>query len=204
MTEPSPAAPTPDPPASDGRNARFDAFLATLLGITAILTAVASYQGSLKDGDVIANYSAAQQSQADGNTNYLDGIATLSRDYGAFVQILKSTNDGDETTVKDLKDIVSDPFKKLIDGEISEDDFQPEEIALATKDFEKAQKAQAKAEKADKVGDDYNLVTVIAAVALFFLGIAGVTAARTVRYTMTAFGIAALTASLIFYAGAAG
>jgi hypothetical protein len=189
----------PAPPAPEGRNARFDAFLAVLLGITAILTAVASYQGALKDGDVIANYSTAQQAQADGNTNYLDGIATLSRDYTASALIIQKPE-----AEKDLKDIFSDPYRKYYDSEDPEAEYVPEEVTQAQKDFVRATKFQDVAEKADKVGDDYNLVTVIAAVALFFLGIAGVTASRVVRLSMTGFGVAALTMSLIFYAGAAG
>lgn len=202
MAEQAPApSPVQSERSADGRSSRFDAFLAVMLGITAILTAAASYQGSLKDGDVIANYSTAQQAQADGNTNYLDGIATLSRDYTASALIIQSQ---DPEAEKNLKDIFSDPYRKFYDSDDPEAEYVPEEITLAEKDFERATKFQGVAEEADTVGDDYNLVTVIAAVALFFFGIAGVTAARTVRLSMTGLGILGLAFSLVFYAGAAG
>jgi hypothetical protein len=194
------------------RRDRLETLIATLLGLAAVLVAVASYQGSLRDGDSIKSFNLGIRSINDANGFYNEAVQTVARDQALFLEFAKASQDnkGDlatylRTSIMDnnlrrgvtqwLND-KTDKIETPIDAPAYEVPAQGEAERL-----EKLTDRQfAEAQSLDDEGDRYNLVGVIVASSLFFLGIAGVMRNIRTKVVGTALGAVSLVASIAIYA----
>lgn len=194
-------------PDDGGRSDRFEAVIATLLGLAAILVAVASYQGSLRDGDSIKSFNEGIRSINDANGFFTEATQTVSRDQTLFLEYAKAAQSENGDLAEYLKAAIMDDNLR---GAVKEwEDDKTDEIAtpLDAPSYEVPQQAEAErlvkktdsefaqARDLDGEGDEYNLVGVIVASSLFFLGIAGVVRSPRTRLIGTVLGAATLVVS---------
>ena len=175
---------------------RIEILVAVFLGITAILTAWASWIGSLHGGNQATNYTKSNNVSAEGNSEYnsayqqylSDQLAwnTMS-EYSFDLEIAQAKGDDVSAQLIEEKiesyiqengsDILFDAWEKMTD-----DMNSPFEVeGMVDKYFETANdllaESQALLEEGQKDnanGDAYNLVNVIYSLVLFMLGIIGV------------------------------
>uniref|UniRef100_UPI003569A20D hypothetical protein n=1 Tax=Paraconexibacter sp. TaxID=2949640 RepID=UPI003569A20D len=178
---------------NDTHRDRFEAIIATLLGLAAILVAVASYQGSLRDGDSIKSFNEGIRSINDANGFFTEATQTAGRDQALFLEYAKAAQSDNADLASYLKEaIMDDNLRGAVDA--WEND-KTDEIAtpLDAPEYEVPQQNEAErlvkvtdrqfatARSLDEEGDKFNLVGVIVASSLFFLGIAGVVRSRRTR-----------------------
>lgn len=191
----------------DKSGTRFEAIIATLLGLAAILVAVASYQGSLRDGDSIKAFNEGIRAVNDSNGWFTEATQKASRDQGLFLEYAKAAQaeDGDLATY--LKEAIMDENLRGAVKEWEDDDTNEIATPLDAPKYETPEAAEgerlakltdrkfAEARALDEEGDQYNLVGVIVASSLFFLGIAGVVRSKKTRLFGTVLGAATLVGS---------
>lgn len=187
-----------------------DYYIAILLGVATVLTAIAAYQGSLWSGNSLSNYNKS--------------VSTLSDANGLYLEYL---NDYTHTELLDLKDDLlytqwkqtpaSDPdkeylFSRLSEGlqkdlekkdtdaknETSEKEARDTEIDAKYTDsqalFDQSSALMGKAEKANENGDKFTFATVLFAIVLFFGGLSTTTA-----HTKLKLGYIVLSSILFLY-----
>ena len=175
---------------------RIEILVAVFLGITAILTAWASWIGSLHGGNQATNYTKSNNVSAEGNSEYnsayqqylSDQLAwnTMS-EYSFDLEIAQAKGDDisaqlieekiDSYIQENGSDILFDAWEKMTD-----DMNSPFEVeGMVDKYFETANELLAESQalleegqKDNANGDAYNLVNVIYSLVLFMLGIIGV------------------------------
>lgn len=175
---------------------KIELLVAIFLGITAILTAWASWIGSLHGGNQATNYTKSNNVSAEGNSEYnsayqlylSDQLAwnTMS-EYSFDLEIAQAKGDDisaqlieeklDSYIQDNCSDIMYDAWGKMTD-----DMNSPFEVeGMIDKYFETANELLAESQalleegqKDNANGDAYNLVNVIYSLVLFMLGIIGV------------------------------
>ncbi len=175
---------------------KIELLVAIFLGITAILTAWASWIGSLHGGNQATNYTKSNNVSAEGNSEYnsayqmylSDQLAwnTMS-EYNFDLEIAQAKGDDISAQLIEQKlesymqdncsDIMYDAWGKMTD-----DMNSPFEVeGMIDKYFETANELLAESQalleegqKDNANGDAYNLVNVIYSLVLFMLGIIGV------------------------------
>ena len=175
---------------------KIELLVAIFLGITAILTAWASWIGSLHGGNQATNYTKSNNVSAEGNSEYnsayqlylSDQLAwnTMS-EYSFDLEIAQAKGDDisaqlieeklDSYIQDNCSDIMYDAWGKMTD-----DMSSPFEVeGMIDKYFETANELLAESQalleegqKDNANGDAYNLVNVIYSLVLFMLGIIGV------------------------------
>jgi hypothetical protein len=203
------AEPQPQKDENGGqRERRWEIAIASLLGLAAIATAFAAYQGSLKDGDSINDFNEGIRSVSDSNQAYIEGNQQFVQDQGLFLEYAKAANNDDPDLAEYMKTLMS---KELVAGidwwQNTKNDADTPFVdenpkysipAYATgEELTKKTNAQFKsAKQADKDGDRFTLITVILAAALFLYGIAAVSKNHTVRYATAGIGFAIFVLSL--------
>ena len=75
---------------NDTHRQRFEAIIATLLGLAAILVATASYQSSLRDGESIKSFNEGIRSINDANGYFTDATQATARDQALFLEYAKA------------------------------------------------------------------------------------------------------------------
>ncbi len=171
--------------------------VAILLGVTALLTAWASWIGSLHGGNQATNYTRSNNLASEGNSEYNAGMQMYLSDLMAWNTMMDYTFDqmiaeaeGNETQVK----LIDEKLSGFIDENCSsilaegimwmdENDAQsPFEMPGITDKYfvtanellEQSRQVLEEGRKDNSNGDAYNLVNVIYSVVLFMLGIVGI------------------------------
>lgn len=183
---------------------RFEAVIATLLGLAAILVAVSSYQASLRDGDSIKSFNEGIRAVSDSNGWFNEATQTSSRDETLFVEYAKATQEGNtdlatyiETSLMDdnLRKAVKEWQDTDADSPLETESYQLEAQAEGERLTKVTDQKFTEAKELDGKGDQLNLVGVIVASSLFFLGIAGVASSRRIKLFGTALGAVTLIVS---------
>ena len=182
---------------------RLELITAILLGLAALATAWAAFQGSQYDGQMLTSFTEANLNLSDANAYYSEGDQIFLQDEMLFLEYERAVFDGDTEFAQHLKDtLMSDqliaaiewwelpenqdfysPFVEENPNYVIDSYTQADELSDATD--ESFQAGQA----ANDTGDKYNLITVLLAASLFVLGIA--TGFRIVGLRLAVIGIGA-------------
>lgn len=178
------------------RESRFEVLIATLLGLAAALTAFAGYKASTFDGETLKAFQVANRTVSDANTFYTQGNQTTAEDHTLFTEYAKANFAKQEELSDYLETLMrpelvaairwwEDPANEATAGETPFGDENPK---YEVSDFEEAEDLTKKtdelfaaAARSGDRGDQYTQVTVILALSLFLLGIAGVARQSRVR-----------------------
>ncbi len=170
--------------------------VAILLGVTALLTAWATWIGSLHGGNQATNYAKSNNLASEGNSEYNAGIQDYFSDMMTWNTVMDYTFDKEIALINEneaeaqLIDQKIDTYVQqngseiLIDASnnMTEDTPTPFDVpGMTDKYFEKANSLLSESQelleqgmKDNANGDAYNLVNVIYSVVLFMLGIVGI------------------------------
>jgi hypothetical protein len=204
---------------------RFELVVAILLGLTAVLTAYASWQSSLYDGNQAEKYTNGTKTIADANQLYNEASQYIAQDMQTWNELsslrvdlafAQSKNDADEAERVQYKinyimyNNVSDEFAAAINWADAQADYASpfEKEGYAISYYEEA---QAKYDEGDafiaagtqdnNYGDKLGLVTVIFAIVLFMLGIVATFNNTATKLVVSIVSIAALVFGVISMLG---
>jgi len=195
-----PATIDENPPGGD-RSHRFEVVLAVLLALAALVAAYAAYRADLNRGDALRQFQVANKYTAQANDLFGQGDATQALDQQIFVQYAKAGLEEKTELATALRDELSPDLKRAIvawekSGGDAASPFVGDNPAYQQPLYdqgqtrvEAAQREFAGANDLRRTADDYTLITVFLASALFLYGIAAVSANRRVRYGMTVLGV---------------
>ena len=173
-----------------------EVLVAIFLGITALLTAWASWIGSLHGGNQATNYTKSNNLASEGNSEYNAGMQLYLSDLMAWNTMMEYSFDqmlaeaeGDQVEY----DLIQEKLDNYIDQNCSdilaaaieamtEDMNSPFEVegmldeyfVTANELLEESRTLLEEGQRDNSNGDAYNLVNVIYSVVLFMLGIVGV------------------------------
>ena len=178
---------------------RIEMIVAIFLGITALLTAWATWIGSLHGGNQSTNYTKSNNLSSEGNSEYNSGLQTYLSDLMAWNEMLNYYFDIEIALLNEKEEeaeLIQTKLDAYVDQNASEimaegldwikqndvDADTPFEMpGLMDKYFETAnellEESQAMLEQGQKDnanGDKFGLVTVIYSLVLFMLGIIGI------------------------------
>lgn len=199
-----------------------EVLVAIFLGITALLTAWASWIGSLHGGNQATNYTKSNNLASEGNSEYNAGLQDYLSDimvwnnyegYLFDIEIAKANGNNEEAELIEAKMnnyidqngslILQDAFEKMDNDESIANPF--EIPGLTERYFERANELLAESQELleegqndNSNGDSYNLVNVIYSVVLFMLGIVGVFKHLPNRAVVLGIAVAGLVATTIF------
>ena len=196
-------------------NKVFELVVAILLGITAVITAWAAWQGSLYDSTQAKYYTLGNATLADGNARWNEASQTLAQDMNTWNQISALQVDldyaeyrGDADTAEAAQyklDMlmygVSDELTAGIEWANAQENYATPfdkdgfidayyEDASAVMDEGYTQIEQG--DEANNWADKQGLVSVILAVVLFMLGIVGVFQGKRTKLIIASVSVAAL------------
>lgn len=193
----------------------FEIIVAILLGVTAVLTAWAAWQGSLYDGNQAQYYTEGNATLADGNERWNEASQALAQDLDTWNQISGLQVDLEYAQYSGKADEAEAAQYKInmIMYSVSDKLAQGMEWAGAQKEystpFEKEGFIDSYYDEAEEImnegylkikegniandlGDKQGLVTVVFAVVLFMLGIVGTLKNFKIKLIIACFSIAAL------------
>jgi hypothetical protein len=158
---------------------------AILLGIAGLLTAYATYQGALADGNSLESYTQSTTLNAEANGFFNDGVSIFNADQALFLEYQILVEQGDPDTAGVIRDNLWDPrlvvaweaWLEFPEGvgpatPLDTDAYVVEQFQAADELFAEAAAAFDAGSVANKQGDQFELASVYFAVALFFAGIA--------------------------------
>ena len=198
-----------DPKWSDGR---IQVVIAILLGVAAILTAWFSLEATNVSDEVQKNYSTGIRTADEATTLYTIADSTATSDRILFLEFAKAKVTGDTDLAEYIRASLMSPdlvaaiswWEKQPDEAGYNSPFVNENPKLSTKLIDSAdevnasaQRSFSKAEESDRITDDFDQMAVIMAIALFFLGIAGLASNRRMTIIMLSFGSIILVIALI-------
>ena len=178
---------------------RIEMIVAIFLGITALLTAWATWIGSLHGGNQSTNYTKSNNLSSEGNSEYNSGLQTYLSDLMAWNEMLNYYFDIEIALLNEKEEeaeLIQTKLDAYVDQNASEimseglDWMQQDDVdadtpfempGLIDKYFETAnellEESQALLEQGQQDntnGDKFGLVTVIYSLVLFMLGIIGI------------------------------
>lgn len=193
----------------------FEMIIAILLGITAVVTAWAAWQGSLYDSTQAKYYTLGNATLADGNARWNEASQTLSQDMNTWNQIsglqvdlayaeYRGDTDAAEAAQYKLDMLmygVTDELAAAIEWANAQEDYATPfemdgfidsyyEDATSVMDEGYAQIEQG--DEANNWADKQGLVSVILAVVLFMLGIVGIFKSTKTKIIVASVSFAAL------------
>ena len=201
---------------SEKFQAALELFVAILLGITAVLTAYASWQSSLYGGNQATNYTKGTAAIGEANSMYNEAAQYIAQDMDTWNQISSLRIDlafaqskGDSAEQERLqykldqlmKDNATDEFAAAIEWADAQTDyaspfdkegFLDTYYTKANEKYDEGEKLIEEGTKANNLGDKLGLVTVIFAVVLFMMGILGTLKNARTKIVITSVSIAAL------------
>ncbi len=170
---------------SDGESNKLEIFLAVALGVAAIGTAYAAFRSSLLNDDMISNYQLGirrvnESSQATDEANI-----QFAQDQGVFLEFFTAAEIDDSPAVAKFiqTELMSQPLSDAVAVWAETDlktPFEDESVYFldgwrrGAELKEEADRRFAIAAEADEESDRYELVTVITAAVLFFLGMGAI------------------------------
>jgi hypothetical protein len=184
--------------ADDSKESKLEILIAIFLGITALLTAWATWIGSLHGGNQSTNYTTSNNMSSEGNSMYNEAAQSLMMDMLTWNSILNfkfeaelAETKGDDTAAEYYKTEIealkasccTEEFLAAIDWAENQEEFStPFQMegyleSYYTDANEKISEADGLLEqgKNDNTnGDKFGLVTVIYSLVLFLLGIVGI------------------------------
>ena len=196
--------------------------VAVFLGITALLTAWASWIGSLHGGNQATNYTKSNNLASEGNSEYNAGLQDYLSDimvwntYNEYLfdlEIANSKGNKEEAelieakTANYIEQNGSDNLKEAMDVIENDDSIDsPFDVpGMIDKYYEHANELLAESQelleqgqKDNANGDAYNLVNVIYSVVLFMLGIVGVFKRLPNRTAVLCIAVVGLIASTVY------
>lgn len=204
------------------RDEILEIIVVVLLGVTALLTAWATWIGSLHGGNQATNYTKSNNIAADGNSRWNQAAQELSEDMSLWNTISElrieysfAEEKGDAAEMERCEwkldqiynDSVSEELSKAIDWADKQEEYaSPFEMegfvdsyfsdAQAVLDEAQTVLEQGQADNAH--GDAYGLVTVIYSIVLFLLGIAGSFKSTINKTVLVCISIAGMLISTIY------
>jgi hypothetical protein len=167
---------------------RLELIVAILLGLAAVATAWAAFQGSKWDGEVNKGYTDANLSLSDANAFYNAGDQIYLNDQLLYLEYERAMWNGDTEYAEYVRDsLMRDEFIAALEWyeqpENTEAYWSPfveenpfytiAEYGTADELVTATDESYDEAQSANKTGDTYNLITVMLAASLFVLGITG-------------------------------
>ena len=191
---------------------RMEILIAVLLGIAAIVTAWCSFQAS-QLGDVVQkSFSEGIRAADAASQAYNSAITNDIRDQTLFLEFAKAAQaDDEETALYVLETLMPPELAAAVEWWSAQPDdsgfdspFVEENPEWSNALYEEAaaldETSQAffdAADEADNDADGFDLLTVILALALFFLGVAGLSRQRKVMIGLSAIGIVVILFSIV-------
>ena len=198
-----------DTPA-EPEDSRLQMVAAVMLGLAAILTALAAYNSALKGGDAVNLRTDAGRSLADANFFYAQDTQETAQDQSLFVQYAQASFQGDTDLADYLTSLMRPqlaeaitwwsetdeavtPFDE-IEGNPYYAEGAQESLGAANDLQDEADGQVAKADVLDEQADKFDLATVLLALTLFFGGIATLFRSDRVTMVILATGVVTLVA----------
>ncbi|MCR4617367.1 MAG: DUF4337 family protein [Lachnospiraceae bacterium] len=177
---------------------RLEMFVAIFLGITALLTAWATWIGSLHGGNQATNYTTSNNISADGNSRWNEASQQYMQDlmvwnsivdYQTELEIAEMEGDTEKAELIQSKidiliyDSCSEEFVEAIEWAFEQDEWaSPFDMegyidsyyAEAQEVLDEAEAYLEQGQEDNSNGDRFGLVTVIFSLVLFLLGIVGI------------------------------
>ena len=175
---------------------KVEVLVAIFLGITAILTAWASWIGSLHGGNQATNYTKSNNLASEGNSEYNSGLQDYLSDlmvWNTYVEYLFEYEMADVDGSEEKLGLIEAKIENYLNQNgsqvfveaheaMTDDMDSPFEVpGMMDKYFETAnelltesQELLEQGQRDNANGDAYNLVSVIYSVVLFILGIVGI------------------------------
>ena len=203
----------------------FELMIAALLGITAVLTAWAAWQGSLYDGNQAQAYTEATAVISDANQYYNEADQMIVQDTQTWNEISSlrvdmafAESEGDANEVERIQykldylmyNNVSEDLEAAIAWADEQEDYvSPFEMegfietyyTVAEEEYAKYEAKIEEGNTANNLGDKQGLVTVVLAVVLFMLGILGTFNNTKTKIVIMAVSIAALIFGVVIMCG---
>ena len=196
-SSPPPDAGGTDAEAGDGGGWWVELVAGVLLGLAAILTAYAAYNGALAGGDALKGYTESQRLTADANSFYDDYSQTYNADQALFLEYQVLVEQGDQATADVIKDnlfsealtVATDAWLAIPEGEgpatpLDTEEYAIESLVTAEQLTADADATFEQAQQTDDQGDNFDLAAVYLAVSLFFAGIAALFKVRRIQLFM--------------------
>ncbi len=191
---------------------RLEVSIAILLGIAAILTAWSTYQSAQLDAGMSQSYSEGIRSSDAASQAYNDAAATDVADQALFLEYAKAEFAGDVDTATYIYDSLmtaelqaaiewwdAQPSSAQYDTPFTEDNPN-----WSTQMFDDAEaldaEAQAQfdtAQTRDRIGDDFEILAIIIALALFLFGVASLVRQERIKIGLGAVGAVILMYSIV-------
>lgn len=194
----------------------FEMIVVIILGITAVLTAYASWQSSLYGGNQATNYTRGSAMIGEANSMYNEAAQYIAQDMGIWntlsnlrIDLAFADAKGDAEEVERdqykidqiMADNVSEDFLAAIDWADAQTDYASpfdKEGYLdsyytdANAKYDEGEATIEEGQKYNSLGDKLGLVTVIFAVVLFMLGIIGTFNNTKIRIVIASISVLAL------------
>lgn len=213
--EPAAASSTTEPPRESSRARRwidreFELVIAVLLGVASVVTAWASFQASLYDGEMAAANTQAGVLSAEAESLYLEGNQQFMSDGQLFQRLTElavqeaGPDPASASVARETIDVLTfqsmtDEFAAAMDWADAENAADPTtfthpqgsedyQLALFSAYQEKKAEAEATLKRAlvfNELGDKLTLNTVLLAISLFLFGVAALLRVRRTRYIVT-------------------
>ena len=175
-----------------------------LLGLTALLTAWATWIGSLHGGNQATNYAKSSNLSADGNSMWNQAAQELTAD----MQLWNTISERIDWKLEQIyADNVSEELQAAIDWADGQEEYaSPFDMEGYTDSYftdaqavlDEAQETLEQGQKDNAHGDAFGLVTVIYSIVLFLLGIASSFKSTTNKTVIICIGIVGLIAASIY------
>lgn len=199
---------------------RFELIIAILLGLAAVVGAVSAYETGIKDGDTLAAFQdgnrtadKASRLKAEVQTKRAEDQIVQTFAIGVVLNANLApdsdfTDEANEELGNSLLNLVGSPelkeankkctADKACDGPPIDSKYYVVPLAAEAAQLDEQADAQfAAANKADKEGDDYSLVTIFLATSLFLYGVAAVGRGRSVKLGMAGTGAVIFLVALV-------
>jgi hypothetical protein len=190
---------------------RLELVIALLLGLAAIIGALATYLGHVSEGHSIKRFNQAVQSVNDANLFYTQGNQRLISDQAIFLEYVKAASTNQTNfAVYVQKTLMSDTLKKAVDwwetGKNTDKYASPfvdadpyysiADYARAAQLDKQTKTRFAEGKKDEDTSNRYTLIEVLIASALFLYGIASVTRRYSIKLGFLGMGVALFALSL--------
>ena len=194
----------------DGRNNALEIFLALALGVAAIGTAYAAYRSSLLNDDMISNYQIGIRNVNEATQATDEANLNFAQDQEVFLEFMKAVQLDDDSLTAYIRDeLMSEPLSEALEVWADTDLITPfeDEDVYYLDGWRRGDELTAEADRrfdaaavADEESDRYELVTVITAAVLFFLGMGAIVRAGIAKRGFVAAGTVLLVVSLVMLA----
>ena len=180
--------------------------IACILGLTAVTTAFAAYQGGKSERETVASYNEGIRDSGLSAGVLLEGEQTLANDRALFLQYVAAAQTNKDLARYYLNNLVSPQLRAAVIWWSNQNKYatpfvdanpkyKQEDVAIGNKLSDRSNELFTEAKKTHKTSNRYELVTVISAIALFLLGVAGVMHIFALRVVLLGIGT-------IFFLGA--